>query len=299
MSHVTEISVEKGRKTSDVITELVTNGSIELSNPDPAQIAAGARLLPYGTSVYVPSPAKKRLASTLEVLKSLHEAGLEAVPHVAARKLESRLELKDYLDRAVNEFGVHRVLVIGGDVAQAAGPYADGLSLLRDDVLVDAGIKEIGIAGYPEGHPRIPPAVIDQDLKAKLRLARDRNLGIEVVTQFSFAPTRISEYCAVLSREAPNVPVYVGIAGPTSTANLVRYASYCGVSSSLRALTDMGLKAAKRLAHTDPDKQIVALARHCGLRRTCNVIGVHTFSFGGFKESAEWMRRKCRRPVTG
>ena len=280
--------------TRDVISELVTNASIELSATPADQVSAAAALLPFGTSVYVPSPQKKELSSNLPLVEALHAAGMEAVPHIAARKVPSREALKDYLTTVVERYGVHRVLVIGGDVSEPVGPYADSAAILSDDVLQETGIHEIGIAGYPEGHPRIPPEIISADLDAKLKLAKERRLGLEIITQFSFAPTRIVEYCAALSHRAPGIPVYVGMAGPTSTARLIRYARYCGVSASVRALADLGIKAVKLVSHTDPEEQLTALAQYCAVRESCNVIGVHIFSFGGFEQSARWLRNHCR-----
>jgi methylenetetrahydrofolate reductase (NADPH) len=282
------------RQIGELKADLVANGSIELSATAPEQIPKASQLLPHGTSVYVPSPTNKSLDSNIKIVGALHEAGLEAVPHIAARKVKSRRELRGYLLRIVEDYGVHRVLVIGGDVTKSAGPYADSSALLHDDVLAEAGIHEIGIAGYPEGHPRIPPEILNSDFDDKLELASRLGLGIEVITQFSFAPARIIEYCAALSHRAPEVPVYVGLAGPTQPAMLIRYARYCGVSASLRALTDLGVKAVKLISHTDPDEQLTALAQYCALRESCNVIGIHVFSFGGFERSAEWMRNKCR-----
>lgn len=283
-----------GRQFDHVISDLVANGSIELSVAALEQIPKASQLLPFGTSVYVPSPAKKGLHSNIGIVEALSAAGLEAVPHIAARKVKSRRQLRQYLLRVVQDYGVHRVLIIGGDVAQAAGPYADSSALLHDDVLAEAGILEIGIAGYPEGHPKIPPRVLHADFDEKLELASRLGLGIEVITQFTFAPARIIEYCAALSHRAPEVPVYVGVAGPTQTAMLIRYARYCGVSASLRALADFGVKAVKLMSHTDPDEQLTVLAQYCAMREACNVIGIHVFSFGGFERSAAWMRTKCR-----
>ncbi len=284
-----------GGEIARVICELVTNGSIEVSATAAAQIPQAVRPLPYGTSAYVPSPTRKPLESNLEVISALHQAGMEAVPHIAARKISSRKALQAYLAHVVQDFGVHRVLVIGGDAREAAGPYPDSIALLRDDVLAGAGIKEIGVAGYPEGHPRIPPKILREDFELKLELAARLKLGIEVITQFSFVPKRITEYCAMLSQQAPDVPVYVGMAGPTNMAKLIRYANYCGVSTSVRALSDMGIKAVKLIKHTDTDEQLIALGQYCALREACNVIGIHVFSFGGLERSAQWMKNHCRK----
>ena len=63
--------------------------------------------------------------------------------------------------------------------------------------------------------------------------------------QFSFAPNRIVEYCADLARRAADVPVYVGLPGPTSPRTLLRYAQRCGVGASLRALQAQGMGAVR------------------------------------------------------
>ena len=280
---------------SDIASELVSNGSIELSVGDDQQIPKAAKLLPYGMSVFVPSPPKRDLMSNLEHVQALHEAGFEAVPHIAARKVGSREELEKFLSRAAGEFGVHRVLLIGGDIKKPRGPYKDGAAVLQDGILAEQGINEVILPGYPEGHPNVSQEALMADLETKLALAAEQGMCSEIITQFCFAPTRIMEYCSMLGRRVPDIPVYVGVAGPTSTARLIRYANYCGVSASLRALSTLGIKVANLLTHTDPTEQLEALARYRATRQDCNVIGIHIFSFGGFVESAQWMREKCRK----
>ena len=110
-----------------------------------------------------------------------------------------------------------------------------------------------------------------------------------VVTQFSFSPSRIAEYCADLARRAPDVPVYVGLAGPTSPVALLRYAQRCGVSASLRALQAEGMRAVRLVTHSEPGDQLVALARHARTGSVSNVVGVHLYSFGGVARTARWM----------
>ena len=278
----------------DVASELVTNGSIELSTRVDRRITQAAELLPRGTSVYVPWLPGRNMSSNLDAMQKLHAAGFEPVPHLAARSIGTSGELHEYLERLVRDFGVHRVLIVGGDRATALGPYPDSAAVLREGALAGVGIHEVGVAGYPEGHPKIPAVALHDDLQLKQELAARHGLGLEVVTQFSFAPSRIIEYCAMLARTAPEVPVYVGMAGPTRNSQLLQYARYCGVSASLRALASLGVKAATLASHTDPDEQLAALAHHCAARESCNVIGVHLFSFGGFVASAQWMRRQCR-----
>ena len=102
------------------------------------------------------------------------------------------------------------------------GPYADGAALLREDFFAGSGLTQVGLPGYPEGHPRIATATLNAALEEKLALARQHGLEPYVVTQFSFAPNRVAEYCADLARRAPGVPVYVGLAGPTNPVALLQ-----------------------------------------------------------------------------
>ena len=151
-------------------------------------------------------------------------------------------------------------------------------------------MREIGIAGYPEGHPRISANALDSALARKLDLAAAQSIGVYVLTQFSFAPNRVVEYCAGLARQWPDLPVYVGIAGPTDAAALLRYAQRCGVSTSLRALRSLGTGIAQLVINTDPRDHLVSVARYTLNREPSNVVGVHLYSFGGAVRTAGWMR---------
>ena len=244
------------------IAELVSNGTVEMSPRDADQIPEAAALLPANMRVYVDSLPGRLHFSTLRAMESLCDEGLEPVPHIAARRIESRSALQEFISGAAHA-GVRRVLLVGGDQPVPSGPYASSLDVLEEGIFVEHGIKEVGFAGYPEGHSTISRTILETALSSKIRLAQAQELGISVVTQFSFSPSRIVEYCALMARQHPSLPIYVGMAGPTSTASLWRYAQRCGVSAWLRALTGMGVTAARLVTHADPMAQLAALARHC------------------------------------
>ena len=279
-------------RTSARIAELVSAGSLEISPRELHRLGEVAALLPKDTCVYVPSLPGLPLSRTLEMVAALRAAGLDPVPHVSARRILDREEFGKFLQQCVSSHGVHRVLVVGGDEPKAKGPYNDSLEVLREGVIAEAGIREIGVSGYPEGHPRISASLLKSSFEAKAGLAREQGLGLYVVTQFSFAPKRIVEFCAGLARSAPEVSVYVGIAGPTDPAALLRYAQRCGVSTSLRALRNLGTGIARLVVHTDPQEQVAALAGYLQGRGTGNVVGVHLYSFGGAVRTASWMRER-------
>jgi methylenetetrahydrofolate reductase (NADPH) len=274
------------------IAELVTGGSLEISPREMHRAAEVAALLPKDTCVYIPSLPGLPLSRTLEMVAVLRAAGLDPVPHVSARRILDKDEFKGFLKQCVKEYAVHRVLVIGGDEPKPKGPFNDSLEVLRSGMLAEAGIREIGVSGYPEGHPRIDGSMLEKAFAEKVKIAREQGLGLYVVTQFSFAPKRIVDFCAALSRSAPNISVYVGIAGPSDPAALLRYAQRCGVSTSLRALRNLGTGIARLVVHTDPQEQVAALAGYLQNREAGNVVGVHLYSFGGAVRTAAWMRER-------
>jgi len=275
--------------SASLAVELVVNGSVEMGAHRPQDAATIAAILPAGTPVYVNHLPNHTLANSLASLIAVHEAGLEPVPHVSARRIQNRAELDSFLGHAVNKAGVKKVLMLGGDEPTPKGPYADAAQLIREGILPACGVREIGLASYPEGHPRIPLATLERALDEKLSLAGAQGLGAYIVTQFSFAPARIVEHCNSLARRAPGVPVYVGLVGPTSAGTLLRFAQRCGVSASLRALRAQGMAAVNLVTHTDPSEQLVALARYCASHPGSNVVGVHVFSFGDAGIAAGWM----------
>jgi methylenetetrahydrofolate reductase (NADPH) len=276
---------------AEQLAELVTCGSVEMTAHRLGDVRDLAAELPTGTKVYVNHLPRHTLAMTLAALEAVRDAGLEPVPHVAARRVGSRDELRWFLNRAIRSAGVQKVLLIGGDDPTPVGPYPDSTTLLRQGVLAECGVREVGIAGYPEGHPRIPRAALEQAMADKLALTTEQGLGSYIVTQFSFAPARLLEYCADLATRAPSTPIYIGVAGPTEPMTLLKFAQRCGVSASLRALRDQGIAFVRLVTHTDPREQLVALARYCLAHPTSNIVGTHFFTFGGARQTAAWMNR--------
>jgi methylenetetrahydrofolate reductase (NADPH) len=263
---------------------------LEISPRELHKAAEVAALRPAGSCVYIPSLPGLPLRRTLEAIAAIRAAGLDPVPHVSARRILDRDEFRHFLKKASAEHGVHRVLLLGGDEPRPKGPFQDSLQILEEGLLVECGIREIGIAGYPEGHPRIALNALERAMARKLEMAREQAIGVYVLTQFSFSPPRVVEYCAMLAHTRPDLPVYVGIAGPTDPAALARYAQRCGVSLSLRALRRLGSGIAQLVANTDPRDQVAALARYNRGREPSNVVGVHLYSFGGAVRTAAWMR---------
>jgi methylenetetrahydrofolate reductase (NADPH) len=265
------------------------NFSVEATRPNAAEIAKLKAILPPGTPVYVTAVPTRTPRERIEAAAALQKAGLEPVVHIAARRVTSAEALQDLLKGLCDEAGVRRLLVIGGDVDAAAGPFADALSVIQKGRLREAGIEEIGIGAYPEGHPRIPAARLEAALDEKIATALALGLRIHIVSQFSFSPERILAWLKQLRAAGIPWPVKVGLAGPTSVPALIRFARRCGVNASLRGL--MSGAAAGLLGNIGPDRIIETLEAADNL----GDIAPHYFSFGGPIETARYACEIARR----
>ena len=204
--------------------------------------------------------------------------------HGGAPHRLARARLRGFLQQAVRRGGRAQGAADRRRRARAARALrASGAALLRDGLLADCGVRQVGLAGYPEGHPRIATGdARRRRWPTSWRWRAAQGLGAYVVTQFSFAPNRIVEYCADLARRAPDVPVYVGLAGPTQPAS--RCCATPSAAGSAPRCARCRRRAWARCASSPtsiPSDQLAALARHARSGSASNVVGVHLYSFGG------------------
>jgi len=258
--------------------------SLEATRPDAAEITAIAAIVPPKTQVYLTAVPTVDPRVLVAAAASLRKAGLEPVAHIAARRLASTGQLSELLAGLRGEADIRRLLIIGGDV-DLSGPFADALAVIQHGRLREAGIEEIGIGSYPEGHPRIPQRRLEEALDQKIAAARAAGLRVTIVSQFSFSPEHILAWLRRLRACGITVPVKVGLAGPASVTGLLRYARRCGVSASLRGLTSgAGSALIGQVAGlARPGAIIAALASAGDLGATA-----HYFSFGGAVETARY-----------
>ena len=262
------------------MTAFAHDFSLEATRPNAAEIAALAEILPPKTSVYFSAVPTITPQEVITAAASLRKAGLEPVVHIAARRFGTAGDLQELLAALRGEADIRRLLVIGGDVDQA-GPFADALAVVQKGRLREAGIEEIGIGGYPEGHPRIAQGQLEAALDQKIAAARAAGLQVFIVSQFSFSGEHILAWLRKLRACGITVPVKVGLAGPANVAALLRYAKRCGVSASLRGL--MSGAASGLMGNPGPDNIIETLNGAAEPRTT-----PHYFSFGGAVETARY-----------
>ena len=266
--------------------------SLEATRPNAGEIAALADLLPGGTPVYFSAVPTIEPPELIAAAALLRKSGLEPIVHIAARRIRVAADLQNLLASLRGEADVRRLLVIGGDV-DTSGPFPDALAVIQKGRLREAGIEEIGIGAYPEGHNRIAPGRLAVALDEKIATATAHGLGVHIVSQFSFSPERILAWLKQLRACGITKPVKVGMAGPTSVPGLMRYAKRCGVNASLRGL--MAGAAAGLIGHVGPDRIIETLS----LAGDLGDAAPHYFSFGGALETARYACSTSRRLAAG
>jgi methylenetetrahydrofolate reductase (NADPH) len=263
------------------IAGFVQNFSVEATRPSDADIAALA-VLPRGTRIYISAVPHRAADESISAAIRLRAAGLEPVPHVAVRNFVSADALDDFLARLNGEAEVRRVLVIAGDRADC-GPFRSAADAIDSGLFRRRGIRALGIAGYPEGHPKIGNDALFKALAEKIAAAEATGLTVEIVTQFCFDARAILDYVARLHAFGFEQPLRIGLVGPTSLSALLRYAGRCGVRASAQALARRSGMLRQIFALTVPDDLIRALAEAAPAG-----VHAHFFSFGGLPATARW-----------
>lgn len=269
------------------VSDLLRGISIELSARERGAEQLCRGFLAPGTSVYINFAPHDSYHEIVEAAARVKRAGFCPVPHVAARYLTGLTQLDDFLTRAAG-VGVDQVLVIAGDLDRPVGPFHSSIELIETGLLAKCGIRTVGIAGYPEGHPKIAPAALDAALTAKLALLRGDGIASYVVTQFCFDAAPILDWLTRQRAAGVDVPVHIGLAGPASIATLAKFAVRCGIGNSVLALVGRQTSIARLLIESGPEKVISALST--ADLRGLDVAGLHLFTFGGVVSTGRWLR---------
>ena len=274
------------------VAEMLRGFSIEL-NPGDGKVmdAAPGRLEP-GTEVFLTWIPGTNPMETIAPAGKLRKAGLFPSPHIGARHVESAAQLEQFATRLAGE-GVDRVLIIGGDRDEPAGPFDSSLAVMQSGILQKAGITRIAIGAFPEGNPAIPDALLIPALPAKVNFAKSHGLQTQIVTQFCFDAEPIIKWLHLIRSQGIDLPIRVGLAGPASIISLTRYALKCGVGNSIKVLTEKPAFA-KLLVDKGPEPIIRDVAAGIGpvegSKLPLGIAGLHFFVFGGFNKTVDWIQ---------
>ena len=192
--------------------------------------------------------------------------------------------------RSTGEGGVDEVLLIAGSVTHPIGEFDATIQVLRTGCLERRGIRRVGVAGHPEGHPSISEEGIRQAIKEKNQFAAETSMELYLVTQFCFAAEPVVTWERATRRDGNELAVHAGVPGLASPATLLKFALSCGVGPSLAVLrSQVGniLKLATT-AQYHPDQTMVGIAQAATEDPRARFRGFHFFPFGAFVKTADW-----------
>jgi methylenetetrahydrofolate reductase (NADPH) len=244
--------------------------------------------LPTGCSVSVTCSPTKGIEPTLEISAELQAAGHHAVPHIAARLVEGREHVEKIAAR-INEHGITEIFVVGGD-PDPVGPYADGLSLMKDLLPLCQTVRIVGVPSYPDHHTVIPDAALDEALLAKQALIKELGLEGFTSTQMCFNVKTIEQWLRRQRERGLMLPVHLGVPGAVDRTRLLSLGTRLGIGSSLRYLRKNSGAIMRIFSPSsyDPDKLITPLSRHAD---ELGIDGLHLFTFNSIDSTVAWQQK--------
>lgn len=248
--------------------------------------------LPRDVRLTVTASPAHGVDRTVEVAGRLSGMGFRVVPHLSARLVEDR----DHVAKIVARLGEHdirEVFLVGGDRTEPLGEIRDSVELLEALDAEGLPFEEVGIAGYPEGHPTIP----DEALTAALWAKQSR--ATYIASQMCFDTDAIRAWADRLRRDGITLPIEVGVPGAVSMSKLMRIGAKVGVGKSLGFLrSNRGLaKAMLGSGGTyTPDTLMAELAP--ALADPSNGIkGFHIYTFNEVERTEQWRQAVLRQPA--
>jgi methylenetetrahydrofolate reductase (NADPH) len=270
------------------VVTLLNDFSMEMTGKDIARLEAAAGVIPAGTRIHITFLDNEDLAMRVNAAAAARRLGFTPVPHISARRLRSQEELEEFLGALQAIGATETVFAVGGDPAVPFGPYEDSLALIESGVFQRYGVRHISIGGYPNGHPDIPADVLWSALERKsAALAKLQVPGV-VLTQVEFDVDQVLSWLAEVRQHGVELPVRVGVPGPTSIKGLLGFASRLGISTSHTIARKYGFSMTNLLGKAGPEKFLRELEASLDPAKHGQVL-LHFYTFGGFKSTAEWI----------
>ncbi|ROQ60124.1 methylenetetrahydrofolate reductase (NADPH) [Streptomyces sp. 840.1] len=270
-----------GRKPT--IEEIVRASSIEIIPLKGAEGKAAA--VPAGTTISITCSPKFGLSRTLDHVAAARRSGLRVVPHLAARMVAGRAQLREFVS-GVTDLGVDELFVVGGDGEEPVGPYSEALDVLRELREFDHGLTRLGVGCYPEGHPKIGEDELSEALALKQHYAD------YMVSQLCFDASALTSWVRSARDRGITLPLRIGVAAPLQARKLIELSVRIGVGQSVRYLSGQhGMVGSLLLGRSyEPMDLLRAVQQEISFAEM-SVEGLHLFSFNQVDAALEWISR--------
>lgn len=244
--------------------------------------------VPREVTITVTASPRRGMDATIELARRLAAHGYAVVPHVSARMVRDADHLHSIL-AAVEQMGSHNVFVVAGDAREPAGEYPDSVSLL-DAMARDRRPAEIGVTGYPESH-----SFIDDDLTIQAMWDK-RRVATYIVSNLCFNPGTVRRWIGRVRRRKVDMPIFVGMAGVTDPAKLLRVSTRIGIADSARFLRGHSnwVMRMVRPGGYEPGRFLNSLLPDIAIPER-KVAGLHVFTFNELEPTERWRQEMLAR----
>lgn len=247
--------------------------------------------VPAGHTLTVTASPGKGLDATLDCAERLAGHGYVVVPHLAARMVRDRSQLREIVDRLL-ALGVSNVFVPAGDADPPAGEYEGSLGLLLELTELGRPFAEVGITGYPESHPRINDDVTVQAMWDK------RSHATYLVSNLCFDPAVLRTWVSRLRTRGVTMPLLIGLPGPVERARLLTMATKIGVGESTRFLSkNVGVFARIAAPGGWSPERLLDRTSDLFVDPVSGAAGLHLFTFNQVAQTERWRQELLGLPA--
>lgn len=268
--------------------ELVSNYSLEMTGKDVPGLTEAKDSIPAGTKINVTFLGNEDLDMRVTASKAVRDMGFIPVPHISARRLSSQDQLEEFLGRLQEVGATESVFAVGGDPAEPEGPYPDSLSVIQTGLLQKYGVKEVSIAGYPEGHPDIAKDVLWRHLEDKSAALKEQGLDATILTQFAFDTDPVIDWVKGVRERGIESTIRIGTPGPAGIKRLINFARRFGVGANAMIVKKYGFSLTNLMGTAGPDKFVTDLSALLAEDPASGEVKLHFYTFGGLKATADW-----------
>jgi len=269
---------------------LVRDLSLEMTGKDVPALHEAAHAIPQGTKINVTFLGNEDLDTRVAAAHAVKELGFVPVPHISARRLKSQDQLEEFLGRLQEVGATDHVFAVGGDPSEPQGPYPDSLSVIRSGLLPRYGVREVSIAGYPEGHPDITSEVLWQHLEDKSAALKEQALDAVVLTQFAFDTNPVLDWIEAVRGRGIGAQIRIGTPGPAGIKRLLGFARRFGIGANAMIVKKYGFSLTNLMGTAGPDQFVSDLASRLAAHPATGDVRLHFYTFGGLAATAEWAR---------
>jgi methylenetetrahydrofolate reductase (NADPH) len=274
------------------LARLVEGYSVEVMPRTAARIDDFGAILPAGTRVYIAHIEGTPIDDMIATAARLQADGYAVMPHIPARIVPDRATLDTWLQRYAEEAGVTEALVIAGGPTTPHGDFDSSMQLLETGLFDRHGFDRLHVAGHPEGNRDIDrdgsTRLVDEAASWKSRYAERTDAHMAMVTQFAFDAEPVLDWARRLDTAGVDLPIHVGVAGPTKLHTLIKYAVACGVGPSLSVLKRRARDLTKLAVPFEPTEVLEAVADAQADGRAGRIERVHVFPLGGIRAAAAY-----------